>query len=164
MGESELPRPVQHVGVAVGGPVVTLAVLAQAEPYPGLGQQRDGQLAGSSWSHRSQGDIKLCEGVNQPAGGGLIDAAQLVGVGHGHLALHPQGPRPFQHEVRAEHAEFAGFVKVDINGDLVLLGEAEHDVEVPRGVPVQGAGINATHHVGAGLERFLHEFHRPFLQ
>ena len=102
--------------------------------------------------HGRHRDVQLGELVDEPARGGLGDAAQLVGVGHGDLALHPQGAGALEHQVRAEDAQLAGLVEVDIDGDLVLFGEAEDDVQVPGGVAVQAARIDAAHDVGAGLE------------
>ena len=74
-----------------------------------------------------------------------------IPVGDRHPALHRQRPHALQHQVGGEHAELPRLVQVDVDGHLVLLGQAEHDVEVPDGVAVQLARVDAAHDVGPAL-------------
>ena len=52
---------------------------------------------------------------------------------------------------------------MDVDGDLVLLSQPEDDVEVPGGVAVQAARIDAAHDVCAGLQRLFHQRNGAFL-
>lgn len=138
VGEGQLPGPVQQVAVAVGAPVVALAVLAQPDPDPGRGQL--GQVEPPGRGARGDGrpgDVELGQLLDQPLTGGVGHSCQLVGVRQRDSALHAQGTGAFHDQLGGEHRQVSGFVQVDVHVDAVPLGQPEHDVEVPHRVAVE---------------------------
>ncbi len=150
--ERELPRAVEHVAVAVGAPVVTLAVLAEAHTHPGLDQVDQTQVPRRRGGDGGHCDIQLGELVDEATAHGVRHRAEVVGVRDRDLALHAERTRALEHELGAEDAEGARLVQVDVDLHLVLLGQPEHDVQVPDRVTVELTRIDAAHDVGTLLE------------
>ena len=81
-----------------------------------------------------------------------------------HPALHLQGCGAFGDQFDAERAERAALVQVDVHRHGVLLGEAEHHVQVPDRVAVQPAGVEPADHLGAGGQRVAEQGRHPGLE
>ena len=52
---------------------------------------------------------------------------------------------------------------MDIDRLAMFGGQAEHDVQMPHRVAVDGAGIDSAHHVGAPRQRRVHHIRDPLL-
>ena len=89
-----------------------------------------------------------------------VDGRQAEGVADGDLALHSERRGAVADQLERERAELARFVEVDVDADLVALGEPEHDVEVFHRVSVEPARIEPADQVGAGEDRGIEQLGR----
>ena len=100
------------------------------------------------------------EQVDQRRLPSCVDGREGEGMADGHPAGHPERGDPFGDQLERERAELAGLVEVDVDADLVALGEPEHGVEMSDRVAVEGARVDAADEVGAGADGRIEEIGR----
>ncbi len=81
-------------------------------------------------------------------------------MAHRHPALHAKRGRPVADVLDREGAEKAAIVEVDVDVDASPLSDAEHDVEMTLGVPVEAGRIETSDEIGAKADRLVEKLGR----
>ncbi len=99
----------------------------------------------------SKGVLTLVD-CPSPAGSFPASGSPALGkAGEPGVSLNAPGAGSFSDGPGAEVAQIARFVPVDVDGNLVLFGHADHDVQVVDRDLVQRTGMDAAHHIRTGF-------------
>lgn len=98
---------------------------------------------------RQQRDVKTRDACEQRAAPRIGERAEAEPVAYDDASVHPVRLDAVEQQIEGERAEFAGLVKMNVDGPTVLRRERECDIERRGRIAVDGGRIERAQHVGA---------------